>query len=47
VRNIRFYLSATNLFMLSKFKMWDAEMRGNGMNYPLQSLYNLGLQVSL
>ncbi len=47
VRNIRFYLSATNLFMLSKFKMWDAEMRGKGMNYPLQSLYNLGLQVSL
>lgn len=47
VRNIRFYLSATNLFMLSKFKLWDAEMRGNGMNYPLQSLYNLGLQVSL
>jgi TonB-linked SusC/RagA family outer membrane protein len=47
VRSIRFYLSATNLFILSKFKMWDAEMRGNGMNYPLQSLYNLGLQVSL
>ncbi|MBB4106455.1 SusC/RagA family TonB-linked outer membrane protein [Pedobacter zeae] len=47
LRNVRLYLSATNLFILSKFKMWDAEMRGNGMNYPLQSLYNLGLQVSL
>ncbi|MBO9672115.1 MAG: TonB-dependent receptor [Sphingobacteriaceae bacterium] len=47
LRNVRLYLSGTNLFILSKFKMWDAEMRGNGMNYPLQSLYNIGLQVSL
>lgn len=47
VKSARLYCSATNLFMLSEFKLWDAEMRGNGMNYPLQSLYNIGLQVNL
>lgn len=42
----RVYLSATNLFMLSSFKMWDVEMGGNGLGYPIQSIYNLGLEVS-
>lgn len=47
VKNARVYMSATNLLLLSKFKLWDVEMRGNGMNYPLQSVYNLGVQISL
>lgn len=47
IKNARIYLSATNLFLLSSFKMWDVEMRGNGMNYPLQSVYNVGVQISL
>jgi TonB-linked SusC/RagA family outer membrane protein len=42
----RIYLSATNLFMLSKFKMWDVEMGGNGLGYPLQKTFNIGLNVS-
>jgi len=42
----RIYLSATNLFILSSFKMWDVEMGGNGLGYPLQSVYNLGVEVS-
>lgn len=46
MQHARLYFSATNLFILSGFKMWDAEMRGNGLGYPLQSLYNLGVQVS-
>ena len=42
----RVYLSATNLFVLSSFKLWDVEMGGNGLGYPLQSVYNLGVEVS-
>lgn len=42
----RIYLSGTNLFKLSKFKMWDAELKGNGMGYPLQRVFNIGVQVS-
>ena len=47
VKNARLYFSATNLFVLSKFKMWDVEMGGNGLGYPIQSIYSLGLQVNL
>lgn len=43
---IRVYANGTNLFKISKFKMWDAEMKGNGMGYPLQRVFNVGLQVS-
>ncbi|WP_222439171.1 SusC/RagA family TonB-linked outer membrane protein [Echinicola salinicaeni] len=43
----RIYFSAINLFSISKFKMWDVEMGGNGMNYPIQSVYNLGLSITL
>jgi TonB-linked SusC/RagA family outer membrane protein len=42
----RVYLSATNLFLLSSFKLWDVEMGGNGLGYPLQSVYSLGVEVS-
>ncbi|MCY4779152.1 TonB-dependent receptor [Sphingobacterium sp. UT-1RO-CII-1] len=42
----RVYASGSNLFKLSKFKLWDAEMKGNGMGYPLQRVVNLGVQVS-
>ncbi len=47
IKNARLYFSATNLFVLSKFKMWDVEMGGNGLGYPIQSIYSLGLQVNL
>src|SRR5690606_16218788 len=36
VANMRFYLSGTNLFLVSGFKLWDIEMGGNGLGYPLQ-----------
>ncbi|MDR1274735.1 MAG: TonB-dependent receptor [Odoribacteraceae bacterium] len=42
----RIYLSGTNLLSLSKFKLWDVEMAGNGLGYPLQRVYNLGLNVN-
>lgn len=44
--NLRLYFSGTNLFALSNFKLWDPEMGGDGLGYPLQRVYNIGLQVS-
>jgi TonB-linked SusC/RagA family outer membrane protein len=46
MKTFRIYLSGTNLLLLSKFKLWDIEMGGNGMQYPLQKVYNLGLNVT-
>lgn len=42
----RVYFSATNLFALSNFKLWDVEMGGNGLSYPIQSVYSLGLELT-
>ncbi len=42
----RIYLSATNLFALSNFKLWDVEMGGNGLGYPVQTVYNLGAEIN-
>lgn len=42
----RIYFSATNLFVLSNFKLWDVEMGGNGLNYPVQSVYSVGAQLN-
>ncbi|MFD2537663.1 SusC/RagA family TonB-linked outer membrane protein [Sphingobacterium chuzhouense] len=45
--NVRLYVNGTNLFSFSQFKLWDVEMAGNGLQYPLQRVFNIGLQVSL
>jgi TonB-linked SusC/RagA family outer membrane protein len=42
----RIYVSGSNLFLLSKFKMWDVEMAGNGLGYPLQRVFNIGFNVT-
>ncbi len=44
--NARFYLNGTNLFCFSKFKLWDVEMGGEGLGYPIQKSYNIGVTVS-
>ena len=44
--SLRVYLSGTNLLLFSKFKLWDVELGGNGLNYPLQRVYNLGINLS-
>lgn len=44
--NLRFYASGTNLLTFSKFKLWDPEMAGNGLGYPVQKVINFGLQIS-
>jgi TonB-linked SusC/RagA family outer membrane protein len=46
LKGTRVYLSATNLFIISSFKLWDVEMGGNGLNYPVQSVYSLGAQLN-
>jgi hypothetical protein len=46
LEDARFYVSGTNLLTFSKFKLWDTEMGGNGLGYPVQRVVNLGVQVS-
>ncbi|MGV3766250.1 MAG: SusC/RagA family TonB-linked outer membrane protein [Chitinophagaceae bacterium] len=46
ISGVRTYLSATNLFILSDFKLWDVEMGGNGLGYPIQSVYSIGVEVN-
>lgn len=43
--NTRIYASGTNLFTSSGFKLWDTEMRGNGLRYPIQRVFNLGIHL--
>jgi TonB-linked SusC/RagA family outer membrane protein len=43
---LRIYFSGTNLLTFSKFKLWDPEMGGEGLKYPVQKVFNLGVQVS-
>jgi TonB-linked SusC/RagA family outer membrane protein len=46
MRTFRVYISGTNLLTFSQFKLWDPEMAGNGLGYPLQRVYNFGLQFT-
>jgi TonB-linked SusC/RagA family outer membrane protein len=46
IQKLRVYLSGTNLMNWSDFKLWDVEMGGNGLGYPLQRVFNVGLNVS-
>ncbi len=43
--NLRVYVSGTNLLCWSKFKLWDPEMAGNGLGYPIQRVINVGLNL--
>ncbi|MGV4529591.1 SusC/RagA family TonB-linked outer membrane protein [Ornithobacterium rhinotracheale] len=45
-KNMRIYAQGTNLVTFSKFKLWDPEQGGgNGLRYPLQRVFNIGLQI--
>lgn len=46
IQNLRIYINGTNLIHFSKFKLWDPELRGNGLNYPLQRVVNAGIQIN-
>ena len=43
---LRLYVSGNNLVTFSKFKLWDVEMGGNGLGYPIQRTINIGLSVN-
>ncbi|MGV3639069.1 MAG: SusC/RagA family TonB-linked outer membrane protein [Adhaeribacter sp.] len=43
----RIYVNASNLYTFSKFKLWDVEMGGNGLGYPIQRVINLGLNLGI
>lgn len=42
----RLYASGSNLLTFSNFKLWDPEMRGNGLAYPIQRVFNIGLLIN-
>lgn len=47
LKSARVYFNGLNLFTLSKFKLWDVEQGGNALNYPIQRVINVGINVSL
>ena len=47
LKNVRVYLSGTNLLTFSKFDLWDPEMGGDkAMKYPTQRTFNIGIQMT-
>ena len=46
INSARIYCSGNNLFVLSGFSMWDIEMGGNGLGYPIQRVINIGVQLT-
>ncbi|HYH56615.1 MAG TPA: SusC/RagA family TonB-linked outer membrane protein, partial [Anseongella sp.] len=42
---VRIYANGSNLFVKSSFKLWDPEQGANGLGYPLQKVFNFGLNV--
>ena len=46
LKNFRAYLSFEDLLTISKFKMWDVSLRANGLRYPPNRRYNIGIQLS-
>ncbi len=41
----RIYMSTENLAVFSPFKLWDPEMGNNGLGYPPNRRFNIGLQL--
>jgi TonB-linked SusC/RagA family outer membrane protein len=46
LQSARLYLSVENVFYFSKFKYWDPEVGGNGLGYPLNRRFNIGLSLN-
>lgn len=45
ISGLRFYVNGSNLFLISSFKLWDPEQGSNGLGYPIQKVFNLGVNV--
>jgi len=41
----RIYVSGSNLLLWSPFDLWDVEMGGNGLGYPLRRVINVGIDL--
>ena len=46
IESLRFYFQGNNLFCWSRFKLWDPELAGEGLNYPIQRTLNIGAHVT-
>ena len=47
-KNMRIYVSGTNLLTFSKFKLWDPEQGGgSGLKYPTTRVINAGFQMTI
>jgi TonB-linked SusC/RagA family outer membrane protein len=42
----RIYVTGNNLLCISKFKLWDPEMGDNGLGYPIQRVFNAGVNIN-
>lgn len=45
INSLRAYANGTNLFVNSSFKLWDPEQGDNGLGYPVQRVFNFGVNV--
>lgn len=46
IESLRLYATGNNLLLFSGFDLWDVEMGGNGLGYPIQRVVNLGVQIN-
>ncbi|MDU1890348.1 MAG: TonB-dependent receptor [Dysgonomonas sp.] len=46
LESVRLYATGNNLMTFSKFKLWDPEMGNNGLGYPIQKVYNIGININ-
>ncbi|WEK35154.1 MAG: TonB-dependent receptor [Candidatus Pseudobacter hemicellulosilyticus] len=47
VSGLRVYVNANNLFKFTSFKLWDPEQGSNGLGYPVQKVYNMGVRLEI
>jgi hypothetical protein len=46
MKDFRVYFNSTNPLAWSNFNLWDVEMGGNGLGYPVQKVYNVGVSMN-
>ena len=46
MQKMRLYVNGSNLLTFTNFKLWDVEMGGFGLGYPLQRVFNVGIHLT-
>ncbi|MBQ5726021.1 MAG: TonB-dependent receptor [Alistipes sp.] len=46
IQSARVYFSSSNLFKIDDFEEWDIEMGSNGLGYPLQRVFSVGVHMT-